>query len=65
MRIFITTFIDAPEDSDVQTAIDDAADGVTNNIVRLNTLPEASYQLLDNLQYSFSDNSDEEGAYNG
>ena len=60
MRIFISTFIDAPDGADVQKVISTAINGLVYDDSVLNSMPGESFQLLSNCQYTFSDDSDKE-----
>ncbi len=61
MRIHITSFIDTPDDSDVQYIVDKAANFIIQNMPRdKKHWSRLSTQLINNLQFAFADNSDKE-----
>jgi hypothetical protein len=60
MRIFISTYIDAPDDADKYQVLDDALDAIIPDSDDLTTLPRESQELLNNCIVNFTDDTDKE-----
>jgi len=61
MRIHITSFIDVPDDSDVQKIVDTTFCFIIQNMPRnIKLWSKNAEQLINNLQFNFADNSDKE-----
>lgn len=57
MRIYLSTFIDAPDNADIQDVTERAVGWIAVRLVH-DSIPGDSMQLLNNLQFNFSDNGD-------